>query len=292
VTALNGLFTSAATAGGTKLTDLIGKIAVVTGASRGLGKRVALRLGGMGARVALLARNQAALEETARELAARGARSLVAPADLAEEQSVDCVKTVIERDLGVPSILINAAGIFGPIALVKDTDPAFWIETIRINAIAPFLTCRAFAAGMIAAGWGRIVNVTSAAALHPPGPANSAYATSKAALNQFTRHLAAELKGTGVTANVIHPGDVKTEMWAYIRDASRRVGSLGDPFTQWVEWVEETGGDDPEKAACLVADLMSDEAAGVNGRFLWIKDGLQAPVPSWDNSGELQPWRK
>ena len=74
---------------------------------------------------------------------------------------------------------------------------------------------------MLDAGWGRIVNVTSAASLHPPGPLNSAYGTAKVALNQFTRHLAAEIAGTGVTANVIHPGDVKTDMWADIRD---RVG--------------------------------------------------------------------
>ena len=71
---------------------------------------------------------------------------------------------------------------------------------------------------MLEAGWGRIVNVTSAASLHPPGPLNSAYGTAKAALNQFTRHLAAEIAGSGVTANVIHPGDVKTDMWADIRD--------------------------------------------------------------------------
>ena len=70
---------------------------------------------------------------------------------------------------------------------------------------------------MMAAGWGRIINFSSAASLHPPGPLNSAYGTSKVALNQFTRHLAAELAGTGVTANVIHPGEVKTAMWASIK---------------------------------------------------------------------------
>jgi NAD(P)-dependent dehydrogenase (short-subunit alcohol dehydrogenase family) len=166
------------------------------------------------------------------------------------------------------------------------------METIMINTIAPYLTCRAFVDGMIAGGWGRIVNVTSAAALHRPGPANSAYGTSKAALNQFTRHLASELEGTGVTANVIHPGDVKTEMWAYIRDAAHRLGSVGDAYTQWANWVEQTGGDDPEKAADLVADLMDDDAADVNGRFLWIEDGLQAPIASWNDGADLRPWRR
>jgi NAD(P)-dependent dehydrogenase (short-subunit alcohol dehydrogenase family) len=241
--------------------------------------------------IALLAHSRADLEATAQEIGAC-ARTLVVPVDLAVPESFAPVKQRIETELGRPSILVNAAGVFGPIDLVKDTDPAAWIETIMINSIAPYVTCRVFVAGMIASGWGRIINVTSAAVLHKPGPANSAYATSKAALNQFTRHLAAELNGTGVTANVIPPGDVKTDMWAYIKDASARLGPLAEAYMQWAEWVESTGGDDPEKAADLVANLMSDDAAGVNGRFLWIEGGLQDPIPSWEDAGGIQPWRK
>jgi len=271
---------------------LEGKVAVVTGASRGVGRRIAVRLAKMGVRVALVARSQDTLEQTRTEIETNGGRALAFPADLGEAHSIEPLKAAIERDLGVPSILVNAAGVFGPIDLVKDTDPAAWIETIQINAIAPYLTCQTFVGGMVERGWGRIVNVTSAAALHTPGPANSAYGTSKAALNQFTRHLASELKGTGVTANVIHPGDVKTEMWAYIKAEAQRLGSVADAYIQWADWVEETGGDDPEKAADLVADLMCDEAAAVNGRFLWIKDGLQAPIPSWGEPEDRQPWRK
>lgn len=273
------------------MNPLDGKVAVVTGASRGLGRRIAWRLAKDGAAVALLARSQAGLRETAEKMP-DGARALVVPVDLATSSSIDDAKKKIEADLGLPSILVNAAGVFGPIDLVKDSDPSAWIETIRINLVAPYLTCRAFVGGMIERGWGRIVNVTSAAALHPPGPANSAYATSKAALNQFTRHLAVELKGSGVTANVIHPGDVKTEMWAYIKEAAQRLGSVGLAYTQWAEWVEETGGDDPEKAADLVSDLVSDDAAQVNGQFLWIRGGLQAPLASWGEPQELQPWRR
>jgi NAD(P)-dependent dehydrogenase (short-subunit alcohol dehydrogenase family) len=272
--------------------NLHGKVAVVTGASRGVGRHVAVRLAKQGAAVALLARSGAALEDTWQQLVAEGARTLVVPADVGKPESVMQAKSVIERDLGVPSILVNAAGVFGPIELIKDSDPKAWIETIMINTIGSYLTCRAFVGGMIDGGWGRIVNVTSAAALHEPGQVNSAYGTSKAALNQFTRHLASELKGTGVTANVIHPGDVKTDMWAYIKAKSERLGSVADAYVKWVNWVEETGGDDPEKAADLVADLMSDEAAEINGQFLWIKDGLQKPIPSWGEAGEPQPWRK
>lgn len=274
------------------MSDLKGKVAVVTGASRGVGRRIAARLAQQGAAVALLARSEAGLEDTRQELAARGERALVVPVDLGKPESVNQVKGVIERDLGIPSVLINAAGVFGPIDLIKDSDPAAWMETIMINTVASYLTCRAFVGGMIDAGWGRIVNVTSAAALHEPGPVNSAYGTSKAALNQFTRHLASELKGTGVTANVIHPGDVKTDMWAVIKAGAERLGSVADAYIQWVNWVQETGGDDPEKAADLVEGLMSEAAAEINGRFLWIKDGLQSPIPSWGEPGELQPWRK
>ncbi len=135
---------------------------------------------------------------------------------------------------------------------------------------------------MIEAGWGRIVNITSAASLHPPGPLNSAYGTAKVALNQFTRHLAAELAGTGVTANVIHPGDVKTEMWADIRDRAMAAGPAAVAYQQWARWVDETGGDPTYKAVDAVLRLCDDEAAEITGQFCWIDDPLQAPIPSWD----------
>ncbi len=121
-----------------------GEVAVVTGASRGVGRRIAVRLAKMGVRVALVARSHAALEETRTEIEAHGGRALAFPADLGETHSIRPLKDAIECDLGVPSILVNAAGVFGPIDLVGDTDPAAWIETIQINAIAPYLTCRAF----------------------------------------------------------------------------------------------------------------------------------------------------
>jgi NAD(P)-dependent dehydrogenase (short-subunit alcohol dehydrogenase family) len=274
------------------MTDLTGKIAVVTGASRGLGQRVAVRLAGAGAAVALVARQETQLRETARLVTESGGRSYVLPADLSRAESLDLIKSSVESELGRPSILVNAAGIFGPIQLIKDSDPAAWIETIMANTVSAYLTSRAFVGGMIDMGWGRIVNVTSAASLHEPGPINSAYGTSKVALNQFTRHLATEIAGTGVTANVIHPGDVKTDMWADIRDAAEALGPVANAYRDWARWVEQTGGDDPEKAADLVLDLMGPDSASVNGQFLWIRDGLQAPIPSWGKPSETQPWRK
>jgi NAD(P)-dependent dehydrogenase (short-subunit alcohol dehydrogenase family) len=150
-----------------------------------------------------------------------------------------------------------------------------------INTVGAYLTCRAFLDGMIKIGWGRIINFSSAASLHPPGLLNSAYGTSKVALNQFTRHLAAELKGTKVTANVIHPGDVKTAMWAAIRDESQSAGAEAVAYRAWAQSVAESGGDDPQKAVDLVLQLVTDDRDPPNGRFLWIEGGLQTPLVSW-----------
>ena len=225
------------------------------------------------------------------QLRQAGHRALALPADVTQAHQVETLKEKVQDQLGVPAILVNAAGIFGPIQLIANSDPEAWIQTIQINTVAPYLTCRALVGGMITQGWGRIVNFTSAASLHPPGPLNSAYGTSKVALNQFTRHLAAEVEGTGVTANVLHPGDVKTEMWATIRAEADRMGPEAEGYRNWVRWVEQTGGDDPQKAADLVLRLLSNEAAATNGRFLWIEGGLQSPIPSWGDTPGAQPWR-
>ena len=144
-----------------------------------------------------------------------------------------------------------------------------------VNTIGPYLTCHAFVEDMVRHGWGRIVNVTSAAALHEPGPINSAYGTSKAALNQFTRHLAAEIAGSGVTANVIHPGDVKTDMWADIRDGVEDLGPIAQRYRDWAAWVESTGGDDPEKASDLIEALI-ERARQVDQRALPLDQGRAA----------------
>jgi NAD(P)-dependent dehydrogenase (short-subunit alcohol dehydrogenase family) len=250
---------------------LDGKIAVVTGASRGLGRDVADGLEAGGARVA------------------RVARTAEYRCDVTDTRAVGQLRERIEADLGTPQILVNAAGVFGPIEPILRSEPSRWVETFLVDAVGPYLTCREFAGGMVENGWGRIVNLTSAASLHPPGILGSAYATAKVALNQLTRHLAAELDGTGVTANVIHPGDVKTEMWEDIRDQALRLGPEGDALRQWVDWVEETGGDPPEKAVELVQRILESD---VNGRFLWIEDPLQPPIPSWGDDGGLQPWRR
>ena len=261
---------------------LHGKLALVTGASRGIGQHIAMALASRGAEVVLVARNASQLEATERYIRANGNCAYTICADVSKPEQVDQLKAIVNDTYGRPAILINAAGVFGQLEFIRESDPQRWIETIMVNTVAPYLTCRAFVGAMIEAGWGRIVNVSSAAALGTPGPLSSAYATSKVALNHFTRHLAAEIDNTGVTANVIHPGEVKTEMWAAIRDEVIHTGPAGAGYRRWARWVEETGGDPPEKAAELVLRLMGEECATINGQFLWIEGGLQAPLPNWD----------
>ncbi len=274
------------------MADQVDRVAVVTGGGRGLGRAIALGLAGRGARVVAVARTADQLVETER-LAVDLPGSLVGMAcDVSDHRAVADLAGEIRERLGPPTILVNAAGVFGPIALVQDADPEDWQRTILVDAVAAFYTVHAFLGGMLQAGWGRIVNVSSAAALHPPGPINSAYGTAKAALNQFTRHLAAEVAGSGVTANVIHPGDVRTAMWADIRERVAGLGAVAVNYVAWADWVEETGGDPPEKAVALVLRLTSDAGGNTNGIFCWIDEPLQAPVPSWDPPSDERPWLK
>lgn len=274
------------------MVDQEGRIAVVTGGGRGLGRAISLGLAARGATVVAVARREAQLHET--EALAREAGGVVHGfvCDVADRRAVATMADAVRARHGAPTILVNAAGMFGPIALIRDADPDAWARTITVDAVASFFTVNAFLGGMLDAGWGRIVNVTSAASLHPPGPINSAYGTAKAALNQFTRHLASEIAGSGVTANVIHPGDVKTDMWADIRDRVAGLGPVAENYVSWVEWVEETGGDPPEKAVELVLRLTSDAGGATNGEFCWIDDPLQAPVQSWDPPSDERPWMK
>lgn len=272
------------------MADQQGRIAVVTGGGRGVGRGAALALAGRGAHVVVVSRTRAQLEETER-LAAGAPGSVVGIAcDIADLDAVARLGDEVRQRVGVPTILVNAAGVFGPIALIHETDPTDWVRTVMIDAVAPYLTIRQFLEGMLDAGWGRIVNVTSAASLHPPGPLNSAYGTAKVALNQLTRHLAAEIAGTGVVANVIHPGDIKTEMWADIRDKVAAMGPVAEAYQSWARWVEETGGDPLDKAVELIIELTSDAGGARNGEFCWTNDPLQTPIPSWDKPTDARPW--
>lgn len=256
-------------------------VAVVTGAGRGIGKSIATGLAASGTEVILVSRNSQELESVAEEITGHRGRAQVMATDISTVSGVGALVDAL-TDSPPPSVLVNAAGTFGPIHLVVDTDPEEWLRTINTNLFGAYLTSRAFAPGMVRQGWGRILNVSSAALLHSPTVLNSAYATSKVALNQFTRNLAAELDGTGVTANVFHPGEVKTEMFESIRNQIAALEqSIARDYVAWVEWVERTGGDSPQKAVDLVLRVIADGDYLPDGQFLWIDDPLQEPIPSW-----------
>ena len=260
---------------------LEGKVAVVTGASRGLGQAVAVALAKRGANVVIAARTLAGLEETAALIAGRTQQdALVVAADIGRVSDVEHLRDQTHRRFGDAAILVNAAGIYGPLGPLTESDPAEWIETLTINTVGPYLSCRFFVPAMVEARWGRVVNVSSAASLYPPTAFDSAYATSKTALNRLTRHLAAELEGTGVTANVLHPGSLKTEMWADIRAKLPPIHGRAEALRTWVEMVDRTGGDPLSGAVDLVLELL-DDSSTVNGQFCWPKNALEAPVASW-----------
>src|SRR5262245_40864672 len=150
------------------MTDQQGRVAVLTGGGRGLGQGAALGLAERGATVIAVARSAEQLRETERRAAGNAGSVTGMACGVANLAAVGRLAAAVRDRFGPPTILVNAAGVFGPVALIQDTDPADWVRTVTIDAIAPYLTVRQFLAGMLEAGWGRIVNVTSAASLHPP----------------------------------------------------------------------------------------------------------------------------
>lgn len=262
-----------------------GRLAVVTGAGRGIGRQIARGLAAAGHEVVLVARSADQLARVRDEIVGTGGQAHAVPTDVSRTDQVAALAAAVSA-IGPATVLINAAGTFGPLRPFADTDPEAWLEVLRVNVFGTVLVTRALLPAMLRAGTGRILTVSSAASLHSPGPLNSAYGTSKAALNQFTRHLAAEIAGSGVTANVFHPGDVRTDMWAAIRDEVTEVGESAEVnYGPWVRWVDETGGDPPDKAVDLVLAALAADP-GPNGEFLWIENPLQPAVPSWDVTPE------
>lgn len=258
-----------------------GLCAVVTGAGSGVGAAVALALGQRGVQVALVGRREQQLQHTAAAIHQAGGTADLFICDVSQPEAVERLRTAVSARFGAVQVLINSAGVHTELVPIAESTPAAWIQTMQTNVTGTYLTCRAFLGGMLANGWGRMINVSSAASLAEPGGLASAYQLSKVTVNFFTRQLAAELIGTGVTANALHPGEVKTEMWAAIKaDASSRSGP-GRGALDWTDWVEETGGDPPEKAVEVVLSLLSPAGDSINGQFLWIRGGLQQPKPAW-----------
>jgi 2-deoxy-D-gluconate 3-dehydrogenase len=189
---------------------LDGKVAVVTGASRGLGRVAARALAGAGADVALLARSATELAEAAREVEAAGRRALALPTDVTDEKQVEEAAEAVIAEFGKVDVLVNNAGVAQPVPLLE-LSLAELRRTLDINVVGTFLCARAFGAHMVAARSGRIINMGSIAGLGGE-PQLSHYCASKGAVIAFTRALALEWARHGVTVVALAPGYFKTDM--------------------------------------------------------------------------------
>ncbi len=250
-----------------KLARLTDKVALVTGASKGLGKAIAVALAEAGAKVALVSRDEKLLADVARSIGLLGETASVFPADVTDESQVLAQESAVTAHYGPLHILVNNAGINlrKPIA---DFTLAEWNSVQTTNVTSAFLMCRSFVPHMKVHRFGRIINMTSIMS-HVALPERTAYATSKAALLGLTKALALELAAHGITVNGISPGPCTTEMNApLLENAELSQFFLSRiPVGRWGR---------PEEIAQLAAFLASVMAGFITGTDIIIDGGWVA----------------
>jgi 3-oxoacyl-[acyl-carrier protein] reductase len=243
--------------------ELKGQVALVTGASRGIGKAIALMLGGRGATLIGTATTEAGARSITDYLLAGRLEGRGVQLDVRVDSNIESVVTDIEKTHGAVSILVNNAGITQDNLAMRMKD-AEWDTVIDTNLKSVFLLCRAVLRGMLKARSGRIVNITSVVGSSGnPGQIN--YAAAKAGVAGMTRSLAQEIGSRGVTVNCVAPGFIDTDMTRALTDAQREkllrqipVGRLGNP----------------EEVAAVVAFLASPQAAYITGTTLHVNGGI------------------
>jgi 3-oxoacyl-[acyl-carrier protein] reductase len=241
-----------------------GKVVIVTGGSMGIGRAVASAFAANGAQLLLVARSPGPLAETREALRRchRGVEAMTADVGSPEE-----AERVVARALelfGGLDVLVNNAGVYGPIGSVHEVDPGAWLETFRINCFGTFCMSRAAVPALIARGGGRIINMSGGGALSP-FPNFSAYAISKAAVVRLTENLAEELRPYDIQVNAIAPGMVATRLHRLTLEAGERAGQ---EFLEKTRRTMDEGGVPAETPAELALYLASPETAGLTGRVI------------------------
>ena len=244
--------------------ELNGRVAVVTGASRGLGRAMAIELGAAGAKLALVGRDRAKLDETAAEAAKAGAESAVFVADVTDEAQVRALEQGVKERFGRVDILVNNAGMNIRKPLVEYTLDE-WNTVLDTNLTSVFLVSRSFIPMMKGRGYGRIINLASMMS-HVSLPGRTAYSASKAAMLGVTRALAQELADEGITVVAISPGPFATEInTALIENPELNKQFLSNiPLGRWGK-AEEIGK--------LALYLCSDAAGFITGSDMVIDGG-------------------
>jgi 3-oxoacyl-[acyl-carrier protein] reductase len=244
------------------------RIAIVTGAARGIGASTALRLAEDGHDIAVLDLDEASCAATVAAVSDRERRAVAVGANVADEAAVKAAVARIVEALGSPTILVNNAGIIRDRSLAKMTLDD-WDSVINVNLRGAFLMCREVQPHMRAAGWGRIVNLSSIAALGNVGEAN--YSAAKAGVQGFTKSLALELGRYGITANAVAPGFVETEM---TRGIAERIGmSFEEMKQQQIDATAVGRAGEPEEIAHAVSFFADERSGFVTGQILYVAGG-------------------
>jgi NAD(P)-dependent dehydrogenase (short-subunit alcohol dehydrogenase family) len=248
--------------------SLDGRYALVTGASRGIGRAIALGLAAAGADVAVLARGTAALDQVAKDIEHIGRRALVLTCDVDEPEQIDLAVSTAVAEFGRLDIAVNNAGGFSVVGPFLAMEPSDWTQILRTNLESVVHFCRVLGTHMTGRGSGSVINVASVGGYNGV-PMLSLYAVAKAGVISLTRTLAVEWAGAGVRVNAIAPGWTRT-------DLTRSFGDNPDLSTELIRSVPAGQWAEPEDLAGAAVFLASDAASMVTGTCLTVDGGVTA----------------